>query len=66
MTVSADLHTLTRVWMGDLDLTDALRSGDLKLEGSTSLRLSFPDWIGLSLFANIQPARDARTHSPNI
>lgn len=66
MTISADLRTLTRVWMGDLGLTDALRSGDLKLEGSTPLRLGFPDWIGLSLFANIQPARDTKYHPPSV
>jgi DNA-binding HxlR family transcriptional regulator len=55
LTVSADLRTMTRVWMGDLAIADALRTGVLTLKGSSALRLSFPDWIGLSMFAHIQP-----------
>lgn len=54
LTVSADLRTMTRIWMGDLAIADALRVGTLTLEGSTALRLSFPDWIGLSIFAQRQ------------
>ncbi len=54
ITVSADLRTMTRVWLGDLEITTALRSGALKLDGSTVLRLSFPDWIGLSSFARVE------------
>lgn len=61
LTVSVDLHTMTRVWMGDLDLADALRAGTLTLEGSTTLCLSFPDWIGLSVFAH---RRDTPHQSP--
>lgn len=51
LTVSADLRTMTRIWMGDLAIAEALRTGALRLEGATALRLSFPDWIGLSMFA---------------
>jgi DNA-binding HxlR family transcriptional regulator len=54
LTVSADLRTMTRVWMGDLAIAAALRTGALKLRGSPALRLSFPDWIGLSIFAHVQ------------
>jgi hypothetical protein len=54
LTVTADLRTMTRVWLGDLAIADALRTGALKLTGSPVLRLSFPDWIGLSIFAHVQ------------
>lgn len=51
--VRSELETMTRVWMGDLDVAAALRSRALTLEGSSSLRLSFQDWIGLSIFAHV-------------
>ncbi|MGH8072338.1 MAG: winged helix-turn-helix transcriptional regulator [Candidatus Entotheonellia bacterium] len=53
LTVSVDLRTMTRVWLGDLAIADALRTGALTLKGSAVLRLSFPDWIGLSIFAHM-------------
>jgi DNA-binding HxlR family transcriptional regulator len=54
--VRTDLATMTKVWMGELDIPVALRSRALQLDGDTVLRLSFQDWIGLSMFAGI-PAR---------
>lgn len=51
LTVKADLETMTRVWLGSLDVPTALRSRRLILEGSSTLRLGFSDWIGLSVFA---------------
>jgi DNA-binding HxlR family transcriptional regulator len=52
--VRSKLETMTRVWMGDLDVAAALRSRGLMLEGSPALRLSFQDWIGLSIFAHVK------------
>lgn len=52
--IQSDLETMTRVWMGDIEVPVALRSGAVKLDGSSSLRLSFQDWIGLSLFAHVE------------
>jgi hypothetical protein len=54
LTVSADLHTMTLIWLGELAITDALRMHTLMLAGSTVLRLSFHDWIGLSPFVHMQ------------
>jgi DNA-binding HxlR family transcriptional regulator len=65
LTVSANPRTMTRVWMGDLDIADALRAGTLTLEGSTALCLSFPDWIGLSVFAHRLDAAVESTASPS-
>ncbi len=52
--VEADLESMTRVWMGEMDVSIALRSGAVKLHGSRALRLSFQDWIGLSIFAHVE------------
>jgi DNA-binding HxlR family transcriptional regulator len=54
LTVSANLHTMTCIWLGDLAIADALRMHTLTLAGSTALRLSFHGWIGLSPFVHMQ------------
>jgi DNA-binding HxlR family transcriptional regulator len=54
LTVDADLAALTRVWMGDLQLHDALRGGLIRLDGPRELVRAFPTWFGLSLFAGVE------------
>jgi hypothetical protein len=49
--VTADLRTLTRVWMGDVPMAAALRAGSIRLEGPPSLVRAFPTWLRLSSFA---------------
>jgi len=51
--VQADLAALTKVWMGDLPLTDALRSGAVELDGKPQLVRMFSSWLGLSIFASV-------------
>ena len=55
--VSTDLRTMTRVWMGDLAVPVAVRSGAISLSGQRDLRRGFEQWLGLSHFAGIQDAR---------
>lgn len=55
--VEADLATMTGIWVGDYRFSEILRRGEVELRGPTSLRRSFPGWLGLSLFAGVeQPA----------
>ncbi|MFW6074031.1 MAG: winged helix-turn-helix transcriptional regulator [Chloroflexota bacterium] len=56
LTITADLRALTRVWLGDLDMDVAIRTGAITLAGSSALRLGFRDWFSLSTFAHIKPA----------
>jgi DNA-binding HxlR family transcriptional regulator len=51
--VDADLAALTKVWMGDVRLGDAMRSGLVRLEGSSSVVRAFPGWLALSGFAGV-------------
>jgi DNA-binding HxlR family transcriptional regulator len=51
LAVTADSHVLHRVWMGQLDLAAALRSGKIALDGPAELRRAFPTWLKLSVFA---------------
>ena len=51
MVVKADLYALTRIWMGELNIKDAQRKGDIALLGPPALIRSFPAWLKLSVFA---------------
>jgi DNA-binding HxlR family transcriptional regulator len=52
--VSADLRTLTRVWMGDVRLAETVRAGLIRIDGPTSLVRAFPTWLTLSTFAGVE------------
>jgi DNA-binding HxlR family transcriptional regulator len=57
--VRADLRALTRVWMGDVPLAEAVRAGLIGLDGPRSLVRAFPAWLALSAFAGVDRAGDA-------
>lgn len=59
MEVDADLAALTKVWMGDVRLVDAMRSGLVRLKGPSALVRAFPGWLALSAFAGVQRPRAA-------
>jgi len=53
--VRTDAKTLTAVWVGDLGLSAALKSGAVELDGARQLVRSFPNWFGLHpLFADVE------------
>jgi DNA-binding HxlR family transcriptional regulator len=54
LVVSADLRALTRVWMGDVRLAEAVRAGLIRLDGPRSLVRAFPAWFLLSAFARVE------------
>jgi len=51
LTVSTDLPELTRVYLGHISLTQALRQGSVEVLGRRELRSGFRNWIGISPFA---------------
>jgi hypothetical protein len=59
LVVDADLVALTKAWMGDLRLADAMRSGLVRVEGPTALVRAFPGWLALSGFADVERPRGA-------
>src|SRR5262245_26682074 len=52
--VSADVVALTKAWMGDVRLADAMRSGLVRVEGPSALVRAFPGWLALSAFADVE------------
>jgi DNA-binding HxlR family transcriptional regulator len=58
LVVAADAAAIARVWMGQLSLADALRSGGVRVEGPRALVQAFPGWLRLSHYAHVErPAR---------
>ena len=57
LTVETKLRTLVEVWMGKRNPSEAVRTGAIELEGTSSLRRAFPSWLLLSSFASV-PAPD--------
>jgi DNA-binding HxlR family transcriptional regulator len=53
LAVNADVAALTRVWMGDVRLADAMRQGLISLDGLPMYRRAFPTWLALSSFAPV-------------
>jgi DNA-binding HxlR family transcriptional regulator len=58
LVVDADLAALTKVWMGDVRLVDAMRYGLVRLTGPRVVVRAFPGWLALSEFAGV-----ARPHA---
>lgn len=58
VTVTTDLRSMIRVWRGDTTWSDALRSGSVALDGTTTMRRSLPHWFNPSRFAQIPRARE--------
>jgi DNA-binding HxlR family transcriptional regulator len=53
--VRADVAELTRVYLGQIALAQALRTGSVQLTGSRELRSGFRKWLGISPFAEKTP-----------
>jgi DNA-binding HxlR family transcriptional regulator len=51
------VRVLAEVWRGIRSLKQELRAGNIQLQGSTTLRRAFPDWLLLSVYAPIKRAR---------
>jgi DNA-binding HxlR family transcriptional regulator len=51
--VQAEIATFARVWLGDVDIRAAMRSGGIKLTGARELVRAFPSWLLLSHFATV-------------
>jgi DNA-binding HxlR family transcriptional regulator len=57
----ATLPDMIYVWRGDLPLTRALDDGRLRIDGPSALVRAFPQWLGVSILANIGSKRGEQT-----
>ncbi|GAA0267857.1 hypothetical protein GCM10009539_63410 [Cryptosporangium japonicum] len=51
--VTADLRRMVLVWRGDLSWADAVRAGDVVLDGPSQFRRAVPSWFRPTLFASV-------------
>ncbi len=56
--VTADTVTFHRIWIGHVQLADALHDGHVRIDGPTDLVRAFPGWLSYSVFAHVRPARN--------
>jgi DNA-binding HxlR family transcriptional regulator len=49
--VEASLRLLTQIWLGHIPIEQAIRDGQLRLDGSRDDRRAFRSWFALNMFA---------------
>jgi len=57
VTVAGPLRVMTQIWRGDVSWSDAVRAGDLEINGPSKLRSALPKWFSLSAFAQVPRPR---------
>ncbi|MFZ5846587.1 MAG: winged helix-turn-helix transcriptional regulator [Actinomycetota bacterium] len=53
VSITASLRSMVEVWRGDRAWADAVRAGDLEVQGPQSMRRAVPSWFTLSVFAGV-------------
>ena len=54
VTVEGHIRTMADYWMGEIEFADAVRSGDLVIEGPRHLSRALPTWFLRSGFADVE------------
>lgn len=55
--VTADTLAFHQIWVGHLEFSAALRRQLVRIDGPRDLAHALPDWLALSMFAHVGPAR---------
>lgn len=53
--ISTTLRNLVEIWEGDVDIKLAQRKQLIKTQGNAQLAKTIPDWLGISLYADVRP-----------
>jgi hypothetical protein len=54
--INTQVRDLARVWRGDVPLQNARRNKQIRTHGNAHLERTMPDWLGICLYADVQPA----------
>lgn len=52
--INADLRQFVETWRGFRDLRKEIRASRIRLTGPRELKKAFPDWLMMSMFANVE------------
>ena len=55
--ILTDVKTLTGMWMGDISLSQAIRTKLITVTGSRDLKGGMSTWLGTNYFADVKPAK---------
>ena len=66
LTIQTDLRTLTGVWMGDIQLGEALRDSRIRMAGDNQLKRDISTWLGSNYFADVPPAKPTATRKSEL
>jgi DNA-binding HxlR family transcriptional regulator len=55
--INSSVRILVEIWHGDISLEQARRDQGLRVHGQARLARSMKDWLGISPFSGIKPAR---------
>lgn len=55
--INTQVRDLATVWRGDVPLQKARREKLIRTHGNTHLARTMPDWLGICLYAGVQPAK---------
>jgi hypothetical protein len=54
LNVEGHVRTLADYWMGRIEFADAVRAGDLVIEGPRALTRALPTWFARSMFSDVE------------
>lgn len=57
--ITSELRELVAVWRGDVSIKSALRKKQIKTQGDRALAKTMPDWLGVCLYADVEPGDPA-------
>ena len=55
--ILTDVKTLTGIWMGDISLSQAIRTKLITVTGSRDLKGGMSTWLGTNYFADVKPTK---------
>ena len=56
--INSSVRELATVWRGDVAIKTALREKSIRTHGNTHLTRTMPEWLGVCLYADIEPAKN--------
>lgn len=52
---------MVEIWQGDIDIKVAMKNNLLQTQGNRLLVKTLPDWLGICLYAHIEPDSSLRS-----
>lgn len=57
--VGTDVEALTRIWLGSISYSKAIRNKQLRMVGASQLKRDISKWLGTNYFSDVRPEKRA-------